>query len=85
MNLIGGFSSELLRGLSNGMIYKEKIFCFETVFIHGIARALRWGISLVREFLYWALLTLLWESIFRCWRYTRRWTYLRLNGEEGQN
>ena len=52
MNLIGGLSSELLRELSNGMIYKAKIFCFETVFIHGIARALRWGISLVGEFLY---------------------------------
>ena len=26
MNLIGGLSSELLGGLSNGMIYKEKIF-----------------------------------------------------------
>ena len=29
MNLIGGLSSELLGGLSNGMIYKEKIFCLK--------------------------------------------------------
>ena len=47
MNLIGGLSSELLEGLSNGMIYKAKIFCFEIVFLHGIACALRWGIALV--------------------------------------
>ena len=52
MNLIGGLSSELLGGLSNGMIYKAKIFCFETVFIHGIACALRWGVALVGAFLY---------------------------------
>ena len=39
MNLIGGLSSELIGGLSNGMIYKTKIFCFETVFIHDIACA----------------------------------------------
>ena len=31
MNLIEGLSSELLGGLSNGMIYKAKLFCFETV------------------------------------------------------
>ena len=41
MNLIRGLSSEFLGGLSNGMIYKEKIFCFETVFLHGIACAFR--------------------------------------------
>ena len=52
MNLIGGLSSEFLGGLSNGMIYKAKIFCFETVFLHGIAYVLRWGITLVGEFLY---------------------------------
>ena len=39
MNLIRGLSSELLRGLSNGMVYKAKIFCFKTVFLHGIACA----------------------------------------------
>ena len=44
MNLIGGLSNELLEGLSNGMIYKAKIFCFEIVFVHGIACALRWGV-----------------------------------------
>ena len=35
--MIGSLSSELIGGLSNGMIYKTKIFCFEkTIFIHGI-------------------------------------------------
>ena len=56
MYLIGSSSNELIGGLSNGMIYKAKIFCFETVFIHGIACALRWGVALVGKFLYWALL-----------------------------
>ena len=74
MNLIGGLSSEFLGGLSNGMIYKSKIFCFEIVFFHGIACALRWRIALVEECLCWALLTPLWENIFKCWKYTRRWT-----------
>ena len=38
MYLIGSLSSELIGGLSNGIIYKIKIFCFKkkTVFIHGI-------------------------------------------------
>ena len=66
MNLIRGLSSEFLGGLSNGMNYKEKIFCCETVLLHGIACALRWGITLVGEFLYWVVLTLSWENIFRC-------------------
>ena len=44
MNLIGGLSNELLEGLSNGMIYKAKIFCFETVLVNSIACALRWGV-----------------------------------------
>ena len=65
MNLIGGLSNELLRGLSNGMIYEAKIFCFETVFIHGIACALRWGVALVGAFLYWALLTPSWVKYFQ--------------------
>ena len=29
----------------------------------AIACALRWGVALVGEFLYWALLTLSWENI----------------------
>ena len=66
------------------MIYKTKIFCFETVFVHGIACALRWGITLVREFLYWVVLTPSWENIFKCWKYTRRWKELRFNWEEDQ-
>ena len=82
MNLIGGLSSEFLGGLSNGMIDKAKIFCFETFFLNGIACALRWGISLVGEFLYWVVLTPSWENIFRCWKYTWRWTELRFNWEE---
>ena len=45
--LIRSLSSELIKGLFNGMIYKEKTFCFEIVFIHGIVCALRWGITLV--------------------------------------
>ena len=40
----------------------------ECVFV--IACALRWGVALVGEFPYWALLTLSWENIFRYWRYT---------------
>ena len=31
---------------------------------HGIACALRWGVILVGDFLYWALLTLSWENHF---------------------
>ena len=41
MNLIKGLSIEFLGGFSNGMIYNAKIFCFETVFLHGIACAFR--------------------------------------------
>ena len=84
MNLIGRLPSELLEGLSNGMIYKEKIFCFEIIFLHDIACALSWGITLIGEFIYWAVLTPSWENIFRCWKYTLRWTELRFNWEEGQ-
>ena len=65
MYLIGSSSNELIGGLSNGMIYKAKIFCFETVFIHGIACALRWGVALVGTFLYWELLIPPWENIFQ--------------------
>ena len=65
MYLIGSSSNELIGGLSNGMIYKEKIFCFETVFIHVIACALRWGVALVGKFLYWPLLIPSWENIFQ--------------------
>ena len=35
-----------------------------------IACAFRWGVALVGEFLYWALLIPSWENIFRYWRYT---------------
>ena len=53
MYLIGSLSSELIRGLSNGMIYKTKIFFFDKhFFIHGIACALKWGVALVGDFLY---------------------------------
>ena len=31
---------------------------------HGIACALRWGVALVEEFIYMALLTPLWENVF---------------------
>ena len=30
--VVQNFSSELIQGLSNGMIYKTKIFCFENNF-----------------------------------------------------
>ena len=40
------------------------------VCVFVIACALRWGVALVGEFLYWALFTLSWENIFRYWRYT---------------
>ena len=32
---------------------------------YGIACALRWGVALVGEFLYWELLTPSWENIFQ--------------------
>ena len=41
--------------------------------VSAIACAFRWGVALVGEFLYWALLIPLWENIFRCCRYTKRW------------
>ena len=31
---------------------------------HGIACALRWGVALIGDFLYWALLTSSWENHF---------------------
>ena len=65
MYLIGSSSNELIGGLSNGMIYKAKIFCFETVFIHVIACALRWRVALIGKFLYWPLLIPSWENIFQ--------------------
>ena len=45
--------------------------------VFSIACALRWGVALEGEFLYWALLTPSWENIFKYWRCTRRWTHLR--------
>ena len=50
------------------------IFLLECVWMceHGIACALRWGVALVGDFLYWALLTPSWENILRYWRYIRR-------------
>ena len=43
------------------------IFLLECVWMceHGIACALRWGVALVGDFLYWALLTPSWENIFQ--------------------
>ena len=38
------------------------------VCVFSISCALRWGVALVGEFLYLALLTSSWENIFRCWR-----------------
>ena len=32
---------------------------------HGIASALRWGVALIGDFLYWALLTPSWENHFQ--------------------
>ena len=32
---------------------------------YAIACALRWGVALVGDFLYWALLTPLWEKYFQ--------------------
>ena len=40
---------------------------------YGISCALRRGVALVGEFIYWALLTQSWENHFRCWMSTRRW------------
>ena len=40
------------------------IFLLECVCV-VIACARRWGAALVGEFLYWALLTLSWENIFK--------------------
>ena len=41
---------------------------------HGIACALRWGVALVGDFLYWALLTPSWEHISGtgCWNPANR-------------
>ena len=41
---------------------------------HGIACALRWGVALIGDFLYWPLLTPSWENqfFFRYWRYSRK-------------
>ena len=43
------------------------IFLLECVWMreHGIACALRWGVALIGDFLYWALLTPSWENNFR--------------------
>ena len=38
-------------------------------YVFVIAYALRWGVALVGEFIYWALLTPSWENIFKYWRY----------------
>ena len=51
----------------------RNVHIFTSMCVFAIAFALRWGVALVGEFLYWALLTSSWENIFRCWRYTRRW------------
>ena len=45
------------------------IFLLKCVWMceHGIACALRWGVALVGDLLYWAVLTLSWEkNVFRC-------------------
>ena len=39
---------------------------------YGIACTFRWGVALVGDFLYWTLLTLSWENIFKYRRYTGR-------------
>ena len=39
---------------------------------HGIACALLWGVALVGDFLYRALLTSSWEKHFKYWRYIGR-------------
>ena len=59
-----------LEGCLVELFIKQKSFFFETVFIHGIACALRWGVTLIGAFLYWALLTPSWENIFKYWKYT---------------
>ena len=42
------------------------ILLLECVCVFAIACALRWGVALVGEFIYWSLLTPLWENIFSC-------------------
>ena len=43
---------------------------FTWMCVFSIACALRWGVALEEEFIYWELLTPSWENIFRYWRYT---------------
>ena len=45
---------------------------FSWMCVFAIACTLRYGVALVGEFIYWALLTLSWENIFRYLRYTGR-------------
>ena len=45
---------------------------------HGITCALRCGVALVGDFLYWALLTPLWEKIFKYWWYPRKWNSIEI-------
>ena len=45
------------------------ILVLECVCVVAIACALRWGVALVGEFNYWAMLTSSWENIFKYWRY----------------
>ena len=60
------------RDMGNGMytFEYECAYFYLNVCVFSIACALRWGLALVGEFIYWALLTLSWENIFRYWRYT---------------
>ena len=70
-----GVGEDLRHGAWHVDIHVEMcIFLLGCVWMceHGIACALRWGVALVEDFLYWALLTLSWKNIFRYWRYTGR-------------
>ena len=52
---------------------------------YGIAYALRWGVALIEEFLYWVLLTPSWENIFQVLEAHQEMESIRgLNGKEGQ-
>ena len=65
-----GVGEDLRHGAWHVYIHVEMcMFLLECVWMceHGITCALRWGVALVGDFLYWALLTLSWENIFKSW------------------
>ena len=66
--MFGGADEDSRHGAWHVDIHVEmSIILLECVWMceHGIACALRWGVALVEDFLYYALFTPSWENIFR--------------------